>query len=300
MGRGRRRADRIRQEIPIIQVLYDLGYRVRLDGGDREQQFPCDLHGDGSDNKPSARVYPDSNSWYCFACSKPRDAITTLRDRMDLGFSEACKSLEKKYGLPSLPWSDEDEDSQKYETISSNLRTTTFEQAHSRIHALLEPRETLSGFVKVVKTGALLREGHRELVWKSPLHMKGLLFDRSPKISPPLKTTIPKKYEGQFVFCHEAQNLTVIVLLPQPGHHYDIGVERLNGLSGIKLVYRKWGVGVAPVVNQLGVLVGPHPLDTSLAHRLDQDPPVRKDLYDSVAFEKTGHRIHPLYREEGF
>jgi hypothetical protein len=63
---------------------------------------------------------------------------------MDLGFSEACTSLEKKYGLPSLPWSDEDgdEDAQKYETISSNLRTITFEQACSRIHALLEAQRT--------------------------------------------------------------------------------------------------------------------------------------------------------------
>ena len=164
MGRGRQRADRIRQEIPIIQVLYDLGYRVRLDGGDREQQFPCDLHGDGSDNKPSARVYPDSNSWYCFACSKPRDAITTLRDRMDLGFSEACKSLEKTYGLSSLPWSNEEDDSQKYETISSNLRTTTFEQAHSRIHALLEAQRT----DREIPLSDLLGfwEAHDMIVWR--------------------------------------------------------------------------------------------------------------------------------------
>jgi intein/homing endonuclease len=65
MSRAKQRADRIRQDIDIVQVLADYGYKVNPGGGDREQQFSCDLHGDGSDSKPSARVYPSSNSWYC-------------------------------------------------------------------------------------------------------------------------------------------------------------------------------------------------------------------------------------------
>lgn len=103
----RKRVERIKQAIPIAEVLRDLGYPVRVDAGQREQQFPCNLHGDGKDGKPSARIYPDSNSWYCFACSKTRDAIATVREREGLGFMEAVKFLEQKYGLPPLPWEDD-------------------------------------------------------------------------------------------------------------------------------------------------------------------------------------------------
>lgn len=85
MSRGKKRADRIRAEIPIQRVLADYGYNI--DGGyDGEQQFSCDLHGDGRDNKPSGRVYPSSGSWYCVAVDErvlTSDGWTTLRD---LGF----------------------------------------------------------------------------------------------------------------------------------------------------------------------------------------------------------------------
>ena len=139
MSRSRRRADRIRSEIPITSVLNDLGYAVRIDAEDREQQFSCDLHGDGLDNKPSARAYPDSNSWYCFACNKSRDAIQTLREKQGLGFSDACKILEASYGLPELPWLEEDQwvnpQSEFDALISPAL---TFEQSQQRVFSLLD------------------------------------------------------------------------------------------------------------------------------------------------------------------
>lgn len=110
MGRAKQRADRIRAEIPIIDLLHSFGYAVHPGGGDREQQFSCDLHGDGSDNKPSARVYPDSASWYCFACSRSRDAIETVREKEGVDFSTACKLLEARFGLPPLQWDDASDD----------------------------------------------------------------------------------------------------------------------------------------------------------------------------------------------
>ena len=104
MGRAKQAADRIRAEIPIVSVLADYGYTVHPDGGDREQQFSCDLHGDGMDTKPSARVYPDSASFHCFACGRSRDAITLVREKEGIDFWPAVKALEGRYGLPSLPW----------------------------------------------------------------------------------------------------------------------------------------------------------------------------------------------------
>lgn len=98
---ARRRADRIRKEIPILQVLFDYGYVVDP-GVDRRQQFACDLHGDGFDQIFSARVYPDTSQWYCFACQTSRDAIATVRAKEDLQFHEACRKLEHQFHLKPL------------------------------------------------------------------------------------------------------------------------------------------------------------------------------------------------------
>jgi len=95
-----KRAQRIKDEIPILSVLVDYGYQVHPEGGDREQQFSCDLHGDGHDSKPSARVYPRTSSFYCFACGKTYDAIGLVQLKEQVNFSEACRKLEMKYGLP--------------------------------------------------------------------------------------------------------------------------------------------------------------------------------------------------------
>lgn len=138
MGRSRDRADRIKEQIPIVQVLYDLGYQVHPQGGDREQQFQCNLHGDGTDNKPSARVYPRSASFYCFACGETRDAIKTIQDKEGLNFHDACTYLEKKYGLPPLPW----EPQEKEETVEDRVsavfsKGVSFAEGITRIDGLL-------------------------------------------------------------------------------------------------------------------------------------------------------------------
>ena len=72
-------------------LLSSFGYRVRADGGDREEQFQCDLHGDGRDNKPSARFYPD-NTWYCVDIREP---ILTDNGWVLLGdlASDSCRVL---------------------------------------------------------------------------------------------------------------------------------------------------------------------------------------------------------------
>jgi len=137
MGQSRDRADRIRVKIPITEVLNELGYQIRVDAGDREQQFSCDLHGDGSDTKPSARVYPDSNSWYCFACGQARDAISTYREKFDLTFHEACFRLEQKFGLPVFKWIPVKEEGTFRET-----QKESFEDRATRIRSLLEAQRT--------------------------------------------------------------------------------------------------------------------------------------------------------------
>lgn len=142
MSRARRRANRIREEIPIQRVLADYGYQVDP-SYDGEQQFSCDLHGDGQDNKPSARVYGDSNSAYCFACDRTRDAIEYTREKEGLGFWDALKVLEKRYDLSAMPW--EDEDQEEWEAQQKP-------KAEAIIAAALNPNRTYEEDRKRVKT----------------------------------------------------------------------------------------------------------------------------------------------------
>ena len=135
--RSRMAAERIRDQIPIVRVLADYGYPVRDDAGDREQQFSCDLHGDGRDNKPSARVYPTSGSWYCFACSKVRDSIETVRAKEGLDFWPAVRFLETRYNLPPLPWGDEQPQEKE------NLRGSVQQQ--------LDPTRSFSDELRVIQ-----------------------------------------------------------------------------------------------------------------------------------------------------
>lgn len=104
-----KRADAIRSKVSIYDVLGRYGYDIKSDY-QVEQQFSCDLHGDTSDDKPSARVYPESNSWYCFACGKARDAIETVRDKESCDFNKACFMLEEWYGLPHFVYKEKEED----------------------------------------------------------------------------------------------------------------------------------------------------------------------------------------------
>jgi hypothetical protein len=85
-------------------------------------------------------VYPDSSSWYCFACGKSRDAIDTLREKSGLDFSKACTHLEKSYGLPPLPWAADD---YRPPSISNDVsavftKSRSFEEESVRTRTFLE------------------------------------------------------------------------------------------------------------------------------------------------------------------
>lgn len=109
MSRSARRLSQIKSEVPIQQVLFDYGYKIHMGGEFQEQQFPCDLHGDGRDGKPSARMYPATNQFYCFACDKSRDVVELVRAKEGLEFMDAMAFIENKYKLPKVPWEDDDD-----------------------------------------------------------------------------------------------------------------------------------------------------------------------------------------------
>ena len=140
MSRGRQSADRIREEVSMVQVLSDYGYEVYPAENDREQQFSCDLHGDGDDNTPSARFYPGGGQFFCFACGRSRDAIALVREKEGLGFWQAIRVLEKRYGLKPLPWEPDAKDRPQTprQAIEKALRPTeTVEEAFTRVERFL-------------------------------------------------------------------------------------------------------------------------------------------------------------------
>lgn len=139
-SRNERRVERVKTQVPIRHLLASFGYRVQVDGGDREEQFCCDLHGDGHDNKPSARVYPD-NTIYCFACGIARDTIALTRAKQDLGFWEAVEWLEQKYNFPPMPFDTEDDPAPRtvVQQIADSIVTLqTFEEIRDQVRKRLD------------------------------------------------------------------------------------------------------------------------------------------------------------------
>lgn len=136
--RNEARIARVKTEVSIVDLMISYGYPIH--SGGREEQFSCDLHGDGRDNKPSGRLYPDSNSFYCFTCDKTRDTIELVREKESLDFWAAVKRLEQKFNLPPLPWLGDEEDStESSKGIQLDLdRKTTFEDDLRRLTKFLQ------------------------------------------------------------------------------------------------------------------------------------------------------------------
>jgi hypothetical protein len=101
------RAQQILRMVSAYDVLRANG--VELSGSDaKEEQFKCPFH--GADNKPSARIYPESatgpsHAW-CFVCQEKRwDAIGLWRKfngGEETPFGRVLAQMEKAYNLPAI------------------------------------------------------------------------------------------------------------------------------------------------------------------------------------------------------
>lgn len=141
LTRTDRRLRRIRR-IPLVRVLALLGYDVDPSLTDVEQQFRCNLHGDGSDGKPSARTYPQSPRFYCFACSRSRDAVDTYRERAGVSVEEALDWLEKLLVLAPLSFEETEEE---------------VKESHETTQETFEPQDALVALDQLLSTFARAR-----------------------------------------------------------------------------------------------------------------------------------------------
>lgn len=95
---------RIRDEVPIYDLFEIADPEVTYLTREKPCQIRCPFHGE--DKHPSARAFPDSNSFHCFYCSKSWNPVTfwaeinnwfTKNDKLDIG--RAIEDLERRFNL---------------------------------------------------------------------------------------------------------------------------------------------------------------------------------------------------------
>ena len=85
------RSDRIKAALDIDRVFSFYGYEPNRNG-----YVCCPFH---SERTASCKVYPKSNSFYCFGCGAGGDVIDFVRLLYGLDFRQACIRLEADFGL---------------------------------------------------------------------------------------------------------------------------------------------------------------------------------------------------------
>ncbi len=82
------------KDLPIKEVLERSGLQFVPKGS--RYFCCCPLHGEKT---PSLAINPIRNSWHCFGCNKGGSAIDFLRERDNLSFAEAVKTIAQNNGI---------------------------------------------------------------------------------------------------------------------------------------------------------------------------------------------------------
>lgn len=85
----------IQDTVRLLELLIEDGFTSL--NHEVEQQISCPFH--GSDSKPSARYYPESNSMYCFTCKKSWDVISYVMDKKASSYRSSIELLISKFNL---------------------------------------------------------------------------------------------------------------------------------------------------------------------------------------------------------
>ena len=83
--------EKVKSYISILEVL-------RIDGIEFKpgRLNKCPFH---NDNTPSMKIYPDTNSFFCFGCHTGGDVLKYWMLSRNMGYKEAIKSLLDIFGI---------------------------------------------------------------------------------------------------------------------------------------------------------------------------------------------------------
>ncbi len=85
----------IKQRLPILQVLAHYNLKP-----DRSNHIKCPFH---EDDKPSCRIYPETNTFHCFGCNATGDQIEFIEKYEKCSKHEAILKAQDFIGLPTEP-----------------------------------------------------------------------------------------------------------------------------------------------------------------------------------------------------
>lgn len=86
----------ILEQVDLAEVM--LSYGVQFAFNPRhaaEVQFRCPFH--GKDQNPSARLYRNTQSCFCWFCKKKWDVVSFIQDKEGYGFLNALKFIVERY-----------------------------------------------------------------------------------------------------------------------------------------------------------------------------------------------------------
>lgn len=84
-------AEEIKRSVPIQEAMALYGMAPNKNGFVR-----CPFH---EEDTPSLRLYPQTNTFYCFGCGTGGDVIALVKRLFDCGYTDALSRLNDDFGL---------------------------------------------------------------------------------------------------------------------------------------------------------------------------------------------------------
>ena len=167
------RVRRIRDKVSLLSLFPKLTGTRLISIFELEQQVRCPFH--GKDNKPSARIYPDSDRFYCYVCKESLDAFSFFTKHVGLDFEdwdktdELLRELEDEYDLHQYNLEDYRKDSdiepekvnEDYKPIFMNF---WFELNDTVCESLIEDKEVVYKALDTAWDQATTKNNYKE-VW---------------------------------------------------------------------------------------------------------------------------------------